>query len=69
MDGVIDLEYAGWYPEYWEYVKMGHFGTAGNDLLWHARRFWGEDIFYDQELLNDSMLDAYGQRVLKQVRS
>lgn len=50
---------------------MGHFGTAGNDLLWHARRFWGEGIFYDQELLNDSMLDAYvkhGQRVLKRVR-
>lgn len=47
ITGVIDLEYAGWYPEYWEYVKMGHFGTAGNDLLWYARRFWGEGIFYD----------------------
>lgn len=37
-----------------------------------TRDGFGEGIFYDQELLNDSMFDAYvkhGQRVLKRVRS
>lgn len=71
ITGVIDWEHAGWYPEYWEYIKMGLYGTADNDLLWHARQFWGEGVFYDQELVTDSMLDAFvwhGQRVLKRVR-
>jgi hypothetical protein len=35
--GIIDWEFAGWYPEYWEYTKM-HFGGAGDRPTW--KRFF-----------------------------
>lgn len=31
--GIIDWEFAGWYPEYWEYTKM-HYGGAGARPAW-----------------------------------
>lgn len=31
--GIIDWEFAGWYPEYWEYTKM-HYGGAGVRPPW-----------------------------------
>ncbi|KAI3392414.1 hypothetical protein diail_5720 [Diaporthe ilicicola] len=35
--GIIDWEFAGWYPEYWEYTKM-HYGGAGERPAW--RKFF-----------------------------
>lgn len=35
--GIIDWEFAGWYPEYWEYTKM-HYGGAGDRPTW--KRFF-----------------------------
>lgn len=32
ITAIIDWEFAGWYPEYWEYTKMH----------WVARPFWGK---------------------------
>jgi len=40
ITGIIDWEYAGWYPEYWEYVKA-HFGGdwRTNWILWVDKYF------------------------------
>jgi aminoglycoside phosphotransferase len=40
ITGIIDWEYAGWYPEYWEYAKA-HFGGdwRTNWILWVDKYF------------------------------
>lgn len=51
--GIVDWEFAGWYPEYWEYTKM-HYGGAGVRPPW--RKFFeaveAEESFekYKEEL-------------------
>ncbi|RMD44143.1 hypothetical protein DV735_g934, partial [Chaetothyriales sp. CBS 134920] len=35
ITGVVDWEYAGWYPEYWEYVKMIQFSWDKQFLTWY----------------------------------
>ena len=48
---LLDWEVAGWYPEYWEYVK--YFQRVGTDV-WDWWRY-AEDIFpeaYEDELLD-----------------
>ncbi|KAI9739868.1 MAG: hypothetical protein M1818_004924 [Claussenomyces sp. TS43310] len=49
ITGLIDWEYAGWYPEYWEYVKF--FQRYSDNPDW---KDYAEYIFpqtYDDELL------------------
>jgi len=40
ITGIIDWEYAGWYPEYWEYAKA-YFGGdwKSNWILWVGKYF------------------------------
>ncbi|SPO01160.1 uncharacterized protein DNG_03907 [Cephalotrichum gorgonifer] len=40
--GLLDWEDAGWYPEYWEYVKFFH--RVGSGSLWDWLRY-ADDIF------------------------
>lgn len=47
--GLLDWEYAGWYPEYWEYVNFFERQSRNRDWKDYAR-----DIFpriYDHELV------------------
>ncbi|OAL36192.1 hypothetical protein AYO20_04606 [Fonsecaea nubica] len=53
ITAVLDWENAGWYPEYWEYVK---FFSALDDSDWET---YTKHIFpqtYPQELVNDLLL-------------
>ena len=50
ISGLIDWEYAGWYPEYWEYVKF--FQRHADHRDW---KDYAADIFpqlYDDELVD-----------------
>lgn len=75
ITAVLDWEMAGWYPEYWEYVKMIQYLPYE---CWHiksfARRLWtvdNVDILYDVEYMIDQFLDSevvHGERVIKRPR-
>ena len=73
ISGIIDWEYAGWYPEYWEYIKMIQFSRAKQFLCW-CQQCWevdGSKVRYDREFVVDNMLDSqvrHGQRVVKRPR-
>lgn len=45
LSGLIDFDYAGFYPEYWDYTK-GFFGHFGPDTSWI-------------DLLSESFSDSY----------
>lgn len=74
ITAVPDWEYAGWYPEHWEYVKMIQFSRDMKFRCW-AKECWededGQQVFYDEELVIDQMLDSHirnGERVIKRNR-
>ncbi|KAF7877143.1 hypothetical protein EAF04_000828 [Stromatinia cepivora] len=49
---VLDWEYAGWYPEYWDFVKSFN-AMGGKCGSWYD---WVEKVFpvgYEQEFMND----------------
>ena len=49
---LVDWETAGWYPEYWEYVKFCW--ASAHEKTWHK---WGHTIFptaYPEELVRDA---------------
>ncbi len=49
ITGLIDWELAGWYPEYWDYVKFCFSGGAHRDWMNHAKDIFSQS--YDEELL------------------
>ncbi|EZF36348.1 hypothetical protein H109_04076 [Trichophyton interdigitale MR816] len=74
ITAIIDFEFAGWYPEYWEYLKMIQFSR---DSLFRcfARLCWsdgaGNQVTYDENFAIDQMLDSqarHGDRVIKRPR-
>jgi serine/threonine protein kinase len=74
VTAIIDWEFAGWYPEYWEFIKMIHFSR---DPLFRSfiRGCWkdqaGNQVFYDEEFVIDQMLDSqvrHGEGVIKRPR-
>lgn len=54
ITGIIDWEFAGWYPEYWEYTKMH----------WVARPFW--DKFY-QAIEQEAGIAKYPEELAAEV--
>lgn len=62
ITAVLGWGSAGWYPEYWEYVKMiQHMPRECWDFKSYARRLWSVgrvDVFYDVEYLVDQTLDS-----------
>jgi hypothetical protein len=60
ITGIIDWEFAGWYPEYWEYIKMIQF-TRDKDFRCFARLCWkdeaGNQVLYDKDFAMDQVLD------------
>lgn len=73
ITGIIDWEYAGWYPEDWEYVKMVQFSTDKQFLCW-CQQCWeidGSKVRYGMEFAVDNMLNSqvrHGERVIKRPR-
>ncbi|KAI2028918.1 hypothetical protein LOZ48_003953, partial [Ophidiomyces ophidiicola] len=74
ITAIIDWEYSGWYPEYWEYVKMIQF-SRDTVFRCFGRGCWrdeeGKRVVYDLEFVVDQMLDGQarnGQRVIKRPR-
>lgn len=74
ITAIIDWEFAGWYPEYWEYIKMIQFSC---DPVFRdfARNCWkneaGNQMLFDEEFVIDQMLDSqvrHGERVIKRPR-
>ena len=49
VQALLDWEYAGWYPEYWEYVKFFDRPTACKDWKEYAEIIF--DTWYPKELL------------------
>lgn len=49
ITGIIDWEFAGWYPEHWEYVKFFERPTTHKDWYQYADRIFPQA--YDQELV------------------
>lgn len=75
VTAVLDWELSGWYPEYWEYVKMiQYLPYECRDFLSYARRLWTvgkEQVFYDMEYMIDQTLDSqveHGERIIKKPR-
>ncbi|KAM5493197.1 hypothetical protein McaMca56_006837 [Microsporum canis] len=71
---IIDWEFAGWHPEYWEYLKMVQF-SRDPVFRCFARGCWkdkvGNQVFFDEEFVIDQMLDGqvrHGKRVIKRPR-
>lgn len=68
ITAIIDWEFAGWYPEYWEYAKVIQFSSdpvfrCFGRLCWEDEV--GNQVLYDQEDVIDQMLDSqvrHGQR-------
>lgn len=62
ITAVLGWGSAGWYPEYWEYVKMiRHLPRECWDFKSYARRLWSVgrvDVTYDVEYLIDQSLDS-----------
>ncbi|KAF2737068.1 APH-domain-containing protein [Polyplosphaeria fusca] len=54
ISGIVDWEYAGWYPEYWEYTKA-HF-SARHNVRWTADVFDQDFLEYRDELRAEDML-------------
>jgi len=48
--GLIDWEYAGWYPEYWEYVKFFERHSKNKDWKDYAKYIFPQS--YDDELVD-----------------
>jgi len=48
--GLVDWEYAGWYPEYWEYVKFFERYSKNKDWKDYATRIFPQT--YDDELVD-----------------
>lgn len=75
ITAVLGWELAGWYPEYWEYVKMIQtLPFECRDFKSYARRLWSVGrtmVLYDMEFMIDQTLDSqavHGERVIKQPR-
>ncbi|KZF26914.1 kinase-like protein [Xylona heveae TC161] len=56
ITGLLDWEYAGWYPEYWDYIKFFERPCKNRDWKNYARRIFPQS--YDTEL-------AYHQAILR----
>ena len=74
ITAIIDWEFAGWYPEYWEYIKMIQF-SRDPVFRYFARGCWkdeaGNQVFFDEEFVIDQMLDSqvrHGERIIKRPR-
>lgn len=73
ITGIVDWEYAGWYPEHWEHVKMTQFSREKQFLNW-CRECWeidGLKVLYDVEYIVDQMLSSqarHGERVIRRPR-
>lgn len=63
ITAVLGWGSAGWYPEYWEYVKMIQRLPRGClDFKSYARQLWSVgrvDVFYDIEYLIDQSLGSH----------
>lgn len=75
ITAVLGWGLAGWYPEYWEYVKMiQYLRSECGDFRSYARRLWSVGkayVFYDMEYVNDQILDSqvvHGERIIKRPR-
>ncbi|KAH8725719.1 hypothetical protein GQ44DRAFT_726809 [Phaeosphaeriaceae sp. PMI808] len=53
ITGLIDLELAGWYPEYWDYVKFCYSSGAHRDWMNYAKDIFSQSVSktVDGELL------------------
>ncbi|KAF2636798.1 kinase-like protein [Massarina eburnea CBS 473.64] len=49
ITGLLDWELAGWYPEYWDYVKFCYLGGSDTDWMDYAKEIFPRT--YDEELL------------------
>lgn len=74
VTAIIDWEFAGWYPEYCEYIKMIQF-SRDPAFRYFARGCWkdetGNQMFFDEEFVIDQMLDSqvrHEERVIKRPR-
>ncbi|OBT89384.1 hypothetical protein VE02_01412 [Pseudogymnoascus sp. 03VT05] len=47
ITGLIDWEFSGWYPEYWEYVKFFDFKPKNRDWREYAKYIFPR-VYYDQ---------------------
>ena len=52
---IIDWEFAGWYPEYWEYTRA-YLGNLGVSDWWELFSNMGVDVPYPDELVVERIL-------------
>lgn len=57
ITALLDWELAGWYPEYWDYVKFCISGGEHRDWMDHAQDIFSE--VYDEELLFQLALSRF----------
>ncbi|MCJ1446728.1 MAG: hypothetical protein MMC23_007234 [Stictis urceolatum] len=56
VSGIIDWEFAGWYPEYWKYTKMNYYPSPG--LTEYYAPLDQALTAYPEELLAEEMMLA-----------
>ena len=54
--GILDWEYSGWYPEYWEFVKT--FNAADHRVNWYDYVGLIFPTCYETEYINDRFLGS-----------
>jgi len=54
--GILDWEYSGWYPEYWEFVKT--FNAADHRVSWYNYVGLIFPTCYEAEYINDRFLGS-----------
>jgi aminoglycoside phosphotransferase (APT) family kinase protein len=57
ITGLIDWEFAGWYPEYWDYVKFCSSRGGHRDWMDYAKDIFSQS--YDDELLSQLALSRF----------
>ena len=51
ITGIIDWEYAGWYPDHWEYAQIMRPASWGDWPIWMERKWY--QCFSQSSVLDD----------------
>ena len=58
---VIDWEFAGWYPEYWEYCRWIMSNDTNESIrpMRNARDYFFEEFYPDEQKVVDYVADTF----------
>lgn len=62
LAGIIDWEFSGWYPEYWEWIRIRTQSMRIKPILalWDAVGAFAKDEYKDERILHKALLSSAG---------